>query len=162
MPGPDIVNQGVNSEQLVRRLVDAMTRAYNRLSQVAESAHRDEQLTTGGRAVLLALEEIGPASIADLARARQVSRQFMQRLVASLVARGWLVEQPNPRRRRSSVFTPSAAGAALIKRIHVAEAPWWRAMSERFDPDELATACRVLARFGDPSPDGGGRPRSGE
>lgn len=150
-----IVNQGVISsggrEVAARRLVDAMTLAYHRLTQAAEGVHADSRLSAGERSVLLTLEAQGPSSVSDLAKARDVSRQFMQRLVAGLLARDWVTESPNPRRRRSSLISPSPQGLAMLARIHAAEAPYWQALARRIPPDEVEVATRVMRRLAEPS-----------
>lgn len=138
------VNQGVDPAAAAQQLVGALTLAYHRLTSASDTLHAEAGVTTGARSVLLTLNDRGPATIADLARARSVSRQFMQRLVSGLVAKGWLEERPNPRHRRSPMLVPTPTGAALIARIREAEAPRWTALGARFAPADLDAACRVL------------------
>lgn len=148
-PGQD-VNSGDNfADPSARALavVDALTLAYHRLSREAERLHGEIGLNAGGRSVLMTTFREGPLTISDLARRRDVSRQFMQRVVQGLVAAGYLDEAPNPRHRRSPLMAPTAAGAAAAARIQAVEAPLWQALGAALDPRDAQGAVRVLNRI---------------
>lgn len=148
MAGAENVNQGDN----VQTVVDALTLAYHRLSRAAETLHGAEGLNAGGRSILLTIARGGPATISDLARARNVSRQFIQRVVQDLARAGLLAETPNPRHRRSPLFDLTCEGRAVMEKIARVEAPLWRALDAALHPDDIAAALRVLRALG-----GGGR-----
>jgi len=145
-----IVNQGDNMDGAAARaqaVVEAMVLAYHRLTREAEALHGALGLTAGGRSILLTLEREGPRSVADLARRRDVSRQFMQRTVQGLIAAGHLAEQANPRHRRSPLLTLTEGGRAAVARMTAAEAPLWAEVGRALDPADTDAALRVLGRL---------------
>ncbi|WP_430424417.1 MarR family winged helix-turn-helix transcriptional regulator [Phenylobacterium sp.] len=121
--------------------------AYHRLSRDAEALHGELGLNAGGRSILMTVARLGPQTISDLARLRDVSRQFMQRAIQVLLAAGYLAEVPNPRRRGSSLLSLTLAGEAAIERMRRVEAPLWRALDRVISPDDLAATLRVLGQL---------------
>lgn len=143
----EIVNLGDKSSISTERVVESLVLAYHRLSRDAEALHGELGLNAGGRSILMTVAKLGPQTISDLARLRDVSRQFMQRAVQVLLAAGYLAEGPNPRRRGSSLLSLTPAGEAAIERMRRVEAPLWRALDRSISPDDLAATLRVLGQL---------------
>lgn len=145
MSNVNFVNSGDNREMLAREVVQALTLAYHRLTRAADALHGEGEITTGLRSVLLRLDEDGPATASALARARGVSRQFMQRLVDQLIQRGWAQATANPRHRRSPLLALTTEGRVQADAIRGAEAPWWRRLGAELDQADLEATLRTLA-----------------
>ena len=101
-------------------LIDETRLLFHHLRRTAESLHRQGEITAGRRGVLESLHREGPRTVPQLARARPVSRQHIQKLVDPLAAEGLVELVDNPRHKRSKLVRLTAAGA-----------PWWRSSGGR-------------------------------
>jgi len=63
------------------------------------------------------LDDGGPQTIPELAAARPVSRQHIQKLASELQARGWLTTRPNPRHKRSFLLDLTPAGRRQLRAL---------------------------------------------
>lgn len=143
----EIVNLGDKASISTERVVESLVLAYHRLSRDAEALHGELGLNAGGRSILMTVAKLGPQTISDLARLRDVSRQFMQRAVQVLLAVDYLAEVPNPRRRGSSLLSLTPAGEVAIECMRRVEAPLWQALDRSISPDDLAATLRVLGQL---------------
>ena len=84
-------------------VIDETQSLFHRLKRAAEELHRDDGLTAGQRAVLKSLQNGGPQTVPELARARPVSRQHIQSLVNPMVRAGWVKLEENPDTRVPSL-----------------------------------------------------------
>lgn len=81
-------------------LLDALTGAYHRLTALSDALHGFYGLSAGTRSVLLLLARGEALTLSEIADRRAVSRQFIQKLVAPLVAQGLLTADANPRHKQ--------------------------------------------------------------
>jgi DNA-binding MarR family transcriptional regulator len=125
-------------------LTALVPRVYHRLSAASEALQAGDGMTTGMRALLLSLEEMGPQSAARLADMRPVSRQYVQRLVDALREKDWIEPVSNPRNRRSPLLALTRKGRARLATLHAVEAPQLKALAAGHDDKDLAAALRVL------------------
>jgi DNA-binding MarR family transcriptional regulator len=125
-------------------VIDAITLAYHRLVLASDRLHLDRGLTTGMRSVLFLLEREGPQTVARLAEARSVSRQFLHRLVGTLQAGGWVELADNPRHRRSPLVTLTPKGVAEVAQIRALEAPFLAQLAANSDAAALTAAAQTL------------------
>jgi DNA-binding MarR family transcriptional regulator len=68
-------------------------------------------------ALLAALDEVGPASQAELSRRTTIDRSDMVAAVNELAARGLVERTPDPADRRRNVITVTAAGRRHLRKL---------------------------------------------
>ena len=98
-----IMAQREQKEQAVEILVDEVVALYHLLRVVVALIHSDANLTAAARGVLRGLDRIGPQTVPQIARARPVSRQYIQAVVNHLGKRRVVELVPNPAHKRSSL-----------------------------------------------------------
>ena len=83
------------------RLFEEAVRFYLCLNHIAAVMHRHGERSGARRTVLVTLARTGPATVAQIARARHEARQRIQPLVNALVKDGILEYDTNPAHKRS-------------------------------------------------------------
>jgi DNA-binding MarR family transcriptional regulator len=96
------------------QFIGALRAAFFALRAISNQLLADLDCTAAERSLLEELDREGPQTVPDLARARAISRQTMQKTVDRLIARRWLVVQPNPRHQRSSLLALAPAGSRIF------------------------------------------------
>jgi len=125
-------------------LIEAIVMSYHRLTLAAEQLHERSGLTTGMRSVLVTLDRTGPLSSSQLAAARIVSRQFMQKLTSSMVDDGWLARDANPQDRRVIILKLTAKAKRAVARVRRVERPLLEQLEKRLGRAELVRAVDIL------------------
>jgi DNA-binding MarR family transcriptional regulator len=94
--------------------------------------------------VLAVLDDIGPASISQLAAADGTSQPTMSAQVAALVAEGYVAKAPDPGDARAQVLTMTEAGRThlLANRHRIADAVRDRLAGH--SDEQIAAAVAVL------------------
>lgn len=133
----------MNRPPLVQ-LLESIAPAYHRLGACADLLHAPLGLSSGMRALLLSIDQLGPMTVSRLAAMRPVSRQFVQRLVDEMAAGGWVSTAPNPHHKRSPLIVITQKGEAALGRIADVEAPYLEELGEGLSKTELEAAARVL------------------
>lgn len=122
---------------------------YFRLQETAGSQGSGD-LTLGQLSLLRSLAREGPQTVPDIARARPVARQPVQRMADELSARGLVRFEPNPRHRRSRLVALTAAGRRLQERIEHAQRAWASGIAgEDLSERRLREAARLLQEIGE-------------
>jgi DNA-binding MarR family transcriptional regulator len=138
-PGVDAAASDLLSAcgQLVRRLR-------------AES--NNQELSWSQMAVLIRLEEGGPSSIADMARAELVKPQSMGVTLSVLEEEGLVERRPHPTDGRQFLFALTAAGVEARRRVRAAKRTWLAGAVATLTDDEqrdLLVAAAVIRRLAD-------------
>jgi DNA-binding MarR family transcriptional regulator len=133
--------------QALVSVVDETRLLFHRLKRTAESLHRQGETTAGRRGVLQSLKREGPQTVPQLARARPVSRQHIQKLVDPLAEEGLVELVDNPRHKRSRLVRLTDSGRRLLGEIDRRERPVLQALAEELDAEELERAAAALARL---------------
>lgn len=128
-------------------VIDEVSRIHFRLGALAERIHHDGVSSSGRRALLRNVIELGPKTVPELARMRPVSRQFIQTLVNGLVEDGWVTLEPNPAHKRSRLVAPTALGRRMFAKMTAKEAPAAAYLAGGFDDETLRQAADFLSRF---------------
>ena len=113
-------------------------------ARVVEAARRGDGVSVGMRAVLEVFADGGPATVPAVAGRLHLARQGIQRHVDDLAALGYVEARPNPAHRRSVLIAPTAAGAALFRRIREDERHHLGRMAGDCGDEELVAALKVL------------------
>ncbi len=95
---------------LIRRLFRALSQRSNELLETSGISAAD-------RAVLEFLYPDRQLSVPEIAERYKVSRQHIQTTINSLSDKALVITRPNPRHKRSPLFTLSGAGRTLFRRI---------------------------------------------
>jgi DNA-binding MarR family transcriptional regulator len=98
------------------------------------------------------LDNTGPMTTAELARAEAVRPQSMGSFLAELEQQGLVQREPHPTDGRQILFSLTAAGLDARRRRHAAKLAWLATAIERFDAKErrtLADAISLIKRLGE-------------
>jgi DNA-binding MarR family transcriptional regulator len=125
-------------------LIDAIRLAFNQMRASADAAHADLGITAAMRAVLERLARGGPQTVPDMARARNVSRQHIQKIVDRLGDAGLIDLKVNPAHKRSPLIVLSADGRKLFRVIEKREATILACIGLDLEGHDLIAAADAL------------------
>ena len=132
-----------NQDSLIA-LIDAVRLAFNQMRASADAAHADLGITAAMRAVLERLARGGPQTVPDMARARNVSRQHIQKIVDGLGEVGLIDLNANPAHKRSPLIVLSADGRKQFKIIEKREAAILASIGKDLEGHNLTAATTTL------------------
>lgn len=89
----------------------------------------------------------GPQTVPQLARARPVSRQHIQKLANDMVADGLLRFVPNPAHKRSQLIEATPKGLDAYSRMNSSLGDLADQLGEGFSKEELYMTASVLERM---------------
>jgi DNA-binding MarR family transcriptional regulator len=118
---------------------------FHRLRAVAEHVHHQGDLTAGRLGVLRNLDLSGPQTVPQMARARPVSRQYIQTLSDQLAGEGYVESIPNPGHKRSRLVRLTPRGKALVDAAMRRQAKVFSRLKTGVPEKGLRTAASVLA-----------------
>lgn len=129
---------------LATELVIEITRAFFLLRAAGSGVGAVNRWGGGRWGLMRALAEDGPQTVPQLARARPVARQRIQKIVDELAAEGLVELRDNPAHRRSRLVALTPAGAAVCADIgrHVEDSVG--ALLADLRPREIRSAVRTL------------------
>jgi DNA-binding MarR family transcriptional regulator len=107
-------------------------------------------VTDGGQGswgLLRTLVEGGPVTMADFARSRGVSRQYIQKLAAELIGKGLLRLIPNPADARAGLMALTPRGTQQLSKLDEKLDGVLREMSPSFTGREIAATRATLQRL---------------
>ncbi len=117
-------------------------------TRVVDSRVRGLGWTVGSRAVAELLRTLGPMTVPQMAETLSLARQNVQRHVDELVRQRHARTLTNPAHRRSVLVDLTPAGVTAFDRLHAQEVVDLASLAAECTTEELATAARVLAAFG--------------
>lgn len=118
---------------------------FHRLRAVAEEVHVQGDLTAGKLGLLRGLDVSGPQTVPQMARARPVSRQYIQVLVDRLAAEGRVELVENPSHRRSRLVRLTPQGKAFVDAAMRRQAKVFSRLKVGVPEKDLRNAASVLA-----------------
>lgn len=130
-------------------LIGEIRTAFNRLKTVAETLHADLEINPSMRAVLQALILKAPQTVPDIARAKGVSRQHVQKNINALMEKGLVLPQDNPGHKRSGLFLPTSNGEALFAEIEAREEAPMVQLAEALATHDVPATVSLLACLND-------------
>lgn len=89
----------------------------------------------------------GPQTVPQLARARPVSRQHIQKLANEMVAEGLIRFVPNPAHKRSQLIEATPKGLDAYSRMNASLGELAEQLGKGFSKEELFMAASVLERM---------------
>jgi DNA-binding MarR family transcriptional regulator len=130
----------------VEHLIREIGLAFHRLKAIEGAILADLGVTAAMAGVLEALDERGPATVPQVARARKVTRQHIQGLVDALWERGLCRFSANPAHARSPVIELTPKGHALFETLRQCERPLLAELAAEL-PADVTTAVAVMRRL---------------
>ena len=118
---------------------------FHRLRAVAEQVHLEGEMAEGKLGVLKGLDLSGPQTVPQMARARPVSRQYIQTLVDQLTDEGHVELIDNPSHRRSSLVRLTSRGKAFVDAAMRRQAKIFSRLKTGIPEKDLRTAASVLS-----------------
>jgi DNA-binding MarR family transcriptional regulator len=116
----------------------------HRLRVVSEQIHRLGEMTSGKRGILGSLDSSGPLTVPQMARARPVSRQYIQTLVNELAKEGCVEFKENPAHKRSRLVHLTPKGKELLYSMVQREVKLFSRLKLEISEKELRAASSVL------------------
>lgn len=141
-----------NSPEDLRRMVTDLILVIGQLLRRLRSEANPSELTLSQLSALARLEQIGPMTTAELARAESMKPQSMGTILASLEQEALVAREPHPTDGRQVLFAVTASGLEQRRRRHLAKRDWLVAVAAQFDPVEreaLAAAIPLIRRIGE-------------
>lgn len=117
---------------------------FHRLRVVAQQVHGQGEMSSGRWGILNGLGRAGPQTVPQMARARPVSRQYIQTLVNGLAAEGLVEFQDNPDHKRSPLVQLTSEGQDLLDQMNRRSAKLLRKLPITATEKDLQTAAAVL------------------
>lgn len=139
---------GVSADTVAADLTVAVAQLIRRLR--AETA--SDGLGMSHASALARLEQNGPMTTAELARAEAMKPQSMKAILASLEEDGLVEREPHPTDGRQILFRLTAAGADARRKRSAAKHEWLGAAIAKLSDDDvrtLAAAIALIRRIGD-------------
>jgi DNA-binding MarR family transcriptional regulator len=125
-------------------------RLNGRLLEAGDDLVRDVGLTSARWQVLGAIAASAvPLPVSHIARNMGLTRQAVQRLANDLELDGLVRYVPNPHHERARLLVMTDSGAKAFKTAKSRQVPWVNRLAKGVDPDDIATALRVLAALRD-------------
>jgi len=128
-------------------LFTATVSLFHTLTAAAEDLHQQGNFTAGKRGLLRGLYRLGPQTVPQMARARPVSRQYIQMLTDRLAEEGLVEFVDNPAHKRSWLVRLTEKGKSLIVAMLAREAGVLKELPVPVSEQDILTATAVLRSF---------------
>ena len=136
-----------NLEIAVTELLSVTGQLTRRLRAVSNT----RELTWSQVAIMARLEEAGPMTTADLARAESVKPQSMGGTLAAMEEEGLVERQPHPTDGRQILYALTDEGREARTKVSLAKREWLLAAIAQLSRSEqktLLAAVDIIRRFG--------------
>jgi DNA-binding MarR family transcriptional regulator len=136
-----------NLEVAVTELLAVTGQLTRRLRAVSNT----RELTWSQVAIMARLEEAGPLTTADLARAESVKPQSMGGTLAAMEEEGLVERQPHPTDGRQILYALTDEGREARRKVSLAKREWLLAAIAQLSLAEqktLLAAVDIIRRFG--------------
>jgi DNA-binding MarR family transcriptional regulator len=121
--------------------------SFFRLNATGERLFASIGQTPGKVSLMRSLMEQGPQSVSQIARARPVARQAVQRMADELAEQALVEFVENPTHRRAKLARLTAKGKKLMDEAMGAELQWAGRMARNFSEREVEIAREVIRRL---------------
>lgn len=134
------INDAPSLDVIAKDLTAAISRVLRRLRTEANPT----ELALSQMGVLARLEQGGPMTTADLARAELIKPQSMGVILGSLEQDGLVERQPHPSDRRQVLFVLTETGAAVRTKHRAMKRDWLVGALGQLEPAQLEALVAVL------------------
>ena len=126
-------------------LIIEIFRLNGRLLESGDDLVRNVGLTSARWQVLGAIAASPvPLPVSHVARNMGLTRQAVQRLANDLELGDLVRFAPNPHHKRARLLAMTDNGATAFKTAMARQVPWANRLAKGVEPDDIATALRVL------------------
>lgn len=123
-----------------------LARAHERARGLLHAAFAGVGVRGYDYRVLAALDQVGPASQADLGRAARIDRSDVVAVLGDLTGRGWVRRDQDPADRRRNVVSLTASGSAALLRLDAVVDAVQAEVTAALDDAERRTLLALLAK----------------
>jgi DNA-binding MarR family transcriptional regulator len=138
-----LINQTLSGAKFTDLILETF-RLNGALIAAGDQLVEDLGLTSARWQVLGALTK-APATVADIARVRGLTRQSVQRIADRLVLDGFLKTKPNLAHSRAKLYELTAHGETAMKEVARRHVRWSNEIAQGVGPERLADAASVMA-----------------
>ncbi len=135
------------TEDALYAVLGQIRQVFHRLGAATDALHAGSTISASQRGVLESLHMGGAQTVPQMARARPVSRQFIQRLVNDLIDRKLVRVDPNPAHQRSSLIRLTEQGEEAFLALRTRECSALARVAERIDASDLAACSKLLCQL---------------
>ena len=129
------------------RLITQIRRAFQDLASTGDALHADLGIPASRRALLEYLHDHGAETVANIARARNVTRQHIQQVTDQAVSAGVVEFAANPAHKRSQLVRLTSTGSQVFSKIRQREGQLLEELGKEFRHDDLDAAQATLVRL---------------
>jgi len=128
-----------------RRVANELNTTAVHALRAARAADSESGLSPERLSLLSVLVYAGPRTMSQLARAEQVTRPAITRIVSALEAAGLATREPVAGDRRTTLVRATAAGRAVLEDARRRRVETLAKLLQAATPDELDLVSRALA-----------------
>lgn len=128
----------------LNQLITETRRLFHDLEEVSDQILAKDSLSGQERLVMMSLRKRGLSTVPQLARKREVSRQYVQTTVNQLERRGLVALHDNPAHKRSHLVDLTRAGKEMILGIMAREGEAMHRVASGLHPEQVRDAVAVL------------------
>ena len=128
-----------------RRVANELNTTAIHALRAARAADSESGLSPERLSLLSVLVYAGPRTMSQLARAEQVTRPAITRIVSALEAAGLATREPVAGDRRTTLVRATAAGRAVLEKARRRRVETLATLLQAATPDELDLVSRALA-----------------
>ena len=140
------------SREILEAAVADLLSVTGQLTRRLRAVSNTRELTWSQVAIMARLEEVGPMTTADLARAESVKPQSMGGTLAVMEEEGLVERQPHPTDGRQILYALTDEGLEARKKVSLAKRDWLLAAVAQLSSAEqktLVDAVDIIRRIGD-------------
>ena len=146
MNAPLPAKDGRQSILELNQLIIETRGLFHGLEEVSDQILAKDDLSGQERLVMMSLRKLGLSTVPQLARIREVSRQYVQTTVNELERRGLVALHDNPAHKRSRLVGLTHAGEVLILGVMAREGEAMHRVAVGLYPEQVREAVAVLRR----------------
>ncbi len=128
----------------LNQLITEIRRLSNDLDEISDQILAKDGLSSQERLVMMSLRKRGLSTVPQLARKREVSRQYIQTTVNELEKRGLVALHDNPAHKRSRLVDLTRAGEESILGVMAREGEAMHRVAAGLHSEQVRDALAVL------------------
>ena len=146
MNAPQPARDGRQSILELTRLISESRGFFHDLEEVSREILARHGLSPQERRLMLGLRKSRRCTVPQLARKRDVSRQFVQVTMNALAKRGLVEFRENPEHKRSRLLALTSTGEDLMLAVMAREGEAMHRVAAGLSPQETRAAVEILVR----------------
>ena len=140
-----VADRGV--AEALKELLIEVTLLHWHVAAASRALAGPRDLTNAQVSILRSVDASGPQTVPQLAEARAIARQPVQRSIDALASLGLVSLVENPRHKRSRLVSLTATGRRRLQEMERRQSRWVGGLSEGLAERSLRSASRLLRRI---------------